>query len=41
MLYVSIVCFVVASLLLASSLGVGPPVLPIVITLFFVVGALS
>lgn len=38
MLYVAIVCFVVASLLLASSLWVGPPVLPIVITLIFVIG---
>jgi hypothetical protein len=38
MIYGAIVCFVVASLLLASALWVGPPVLPIVITGIFVMG---
>jgi uncharacterized protein DUF2721 len=38
MLYVAIVCFVVPSLLLASTLWVGRPVLPIVITLIFALG---
>ena len=38
MIYGAIVCFVVTSLLLASSLWIGPPVLPIVITMIFVVG---
>ncbi len=38
MIYVAIVCFVLTSLLLASGLWLGPPVLPIVITLIFVVG---
>jgi hypothetical protein len=42
MIYVAIVCFVITSLLLASTLWVGPPVLPIVVTLIFLggVGAL-
>ncbi|PYM86504.1 MAG: hypothetical protein DME09_02190 [Candidatus Rokuibacteriota bacterium] len=38
MLYAAIVCFVVPSLLLASTLWVGPLVLPIVITLIFALG---
>jgi uncharacterized protein DUF2721 len=38
MIYGAIVCFVVTSLLLASSLWIGPRVLPIVITSIFVVG---
>ncbi len=38
MIYVAIVCFVLTSLLLASGLWIGPPVLPIVITVIFVVG---
>lgn len=38
MIYVAIVCFVLTSLLLASGLWIGPPVLPIVITMIFVLG---
>ncbi len=38
MLYLSILCFVVTSLLLASALWVGPPVLPVIIAILFVVG---
>jgi uncharacterized membrane protein (DUF485 family) len=38
MIYAALVCFVLTSLLLASGLWLGPPVLPIVITLTFVVG---
>ena len=40
LLYVAILCFVVTSLLLASALWVGPPALPIVITIVFVAGVL-
>jgi hypothetical protein len=38
MIYVAIVSFVIASLLLASTLWIGPPVLPIVVTLIFLGG---
>ena len=38
MIYVAIVCFVLTSLLLASGLWIGPSVLPIVITMIFVLG---
>ncbi len=38
LLYVAILCFVGTSLLLASTLWVGPPALPIVITTVFVAG---
>jgi len=38
LLYIAILCFVVTSLLLASALWVGPPALPIVITIVFVAG---
>ena len=40
LLYIAILCFVVTSLLLASALWVGPPALPIVITIVFVTGVL-
>ncbi len=38
MLYLAILCFVVTSLLLASTLWLGPPVLPMGITLIFALG---
>jgi hypothetical protein len=38
MIYVAILCFVVTSLLLASALWIGPPALPIVVTLIFLGG---
>jgi Protein of unknown function (DUF2721) len=38
MIYVAIVCFVITSLLLASTLWIGPPALPIVVTLIFLAG---
>ncbi len=38
LLYLAILCFVVTSLLLASTLWVGPPALPVVMAIVFVVG---
>jgi len=38
MIYVAIVCFVLTSLLLASLLWAGPPVVPGVVTVMFVIG---
>ncbi len=40
MIYVAIVCFVITSLLLTSGLWIGPPVLPIIITVIFAVGVM-
>ncbi len=38
LLYIAILCFVVTSLLLASTFWVGAPTLPLVITLIFLAG---
>ncbi len=38
LIYIAILCFVLTSLLLASALWAGPPVLPIVVMTIFIVG---
>ncbi len=38
LLYLAILCFVVTSLLLASTLWVGPPALPLVVAIVFIIG---
>jgi hypothetical protein len=38
LIYVAILCFVLTALLVASTLWIGPPVLPAIVTAIFVIG---